>query len=1260
MKKVAALLLFLGPLCFGQAVRVDQPLLTSGPNVPVSGGALAQTLWYSNATIYVCAHSALDVSLAWCQANPVTTYTDATKGTPCPSNAQLVQLPGTTCTNSSGITANVGLWADPSLSLIDYWVVSTYGSFGPFTVSPGGSGGCVGGGSIAQGCTAATTQPGAFTNIVGPGGTITGPTTLNNVTNATIAGGPFIDARSKGAVFDGGTDDTAALQSAGNLLLNGGTTLLSPTESGTKFTNLSFPLSTATNTFIFDFQGATWYCYATHDTCLKIYNQTATSNTMILMRNGIFRYFGGVPIASGSASGTTVTLTTSSPMAVPYVAGNAIAMGQFTGNLSNLNGQGAAASPNGAVTILASPAPTSTQFSFTSHAFDAASITNCNANDGSGYSAGTVATTSSNGRAVPPTLTITVGGGGNLTGVTAVATPGVGNAVNDILTVAGGTNGKVIVTQIDTSTGAVIAVAMYTTLTVSPSLTVIPVPGQPYSFSLFAGGCIALNGQTLNVSKAPWPTATAFSVLPPSNPTTGADTGTATPVTGSDAGFTGATNLVDINGGDPAGSFMDRVTVENMTFQSQFAFTTPFQSENTYQSMCLNSRAALPYRAGNSLLWGASFTPAQQTALITTLQGITNGSMAISFNGTPYTLSGMNFSGITGLPDAATIINTALTGVSAPGVAKAPTAGNGPRFSIANTVNTTDGNLNTVTFASSTGSGTDVSALLGLASISPGAYVIPGNPAPGMSVRGTNAWYLHQSGANSNTGDWTFNRCESYGGDSGVFVNNVNHVNFFAGTYLSSFRNGLNLQGISNLYATHVENSWTANNTFQALRAAVALLNGGTVNGLETAATTTIGTAGSQTGQYINGTVNVGVQAFTNANQTATISGGNDFEHSDYPSSSNSCTTPSYTQVCYGGTGSIVVTNPSLYISGRGTGYVTASGLACTSSNPGATCGTVNIVANTLGQITSVTLATGGSSNVVGDVWTITQAGASGGQCQVSNAPAGVATAIAQIVAPSVNLYTGTPNVVLSSLGTLNTTGSLQVNGATALLTDQRPTTFKYVQTGANPTTNAGYLGFTNGPDGVGEPAIYGLNSTGTNNWAPSALFPTTNGDWKMTTCTAMTTLESGVPTCGGTTKYILKAGSAPVANSFPRYTDTVGDVNPVTSTGSANVVLSTSPTVTTPTIVNSLIAGGTTSVSGCSLTGATGGQWAGSFASGTTGTCTVTITPGNTAPHGFVCTATDITAKTLVPQSATSTTTCTISGATTSADVVTWVAVAY
>lgn len=89
--------------------------------------------------------------------------------------------------------------------------------------------------------------------------------------------------------------------------------------------------------------------------------------------------------------------------------------------------------------------------------------------------------------------------------------------------------------------------------------------------------------------------------------------------------------------------------------------------------------------------------------------------------------------------------------------------------------------------------------------------------------------------------------------------------------------------------------------------------------------------------------------------------------------------------------------------------------------------------------------------------------------------------------------------------------------------------------------------------------------------------------------------------------------------------------------------------------------ATGTQTISGCSLTVPLGGAWAGSFKSGTTGTCTITITPGTTATNGFFCIAKDLTTPADEPkQTAYTTTTCTLSWTTVSGDLITWQAVAF
>jgi hypothetical protein len=90
---------------------------------------------------------------------------------------------------------------------------------------------------------------------------------------------------------------------------------------------------------------------------------------------------------------------------------------------------------------------------------------------------------------------------------------------------------------------------------------------------------------------------------------------------------------------------------------------------------------------------------------------------------------------------------------------------------------------------------------------------------------------------------------------------------------------------------------------------------------------------------------------------------------------------------------------------------------------------------------------------------------------------------------------------------------------------------------------------------------------------------------------------------------------------------------------------------------------GTTFTASGCSNSTLVGGSSAGSFNSGTTGTCTVTVTMGNSvaASHGWACFPHDLTTPAdVINETATTTTTVTFSGTTVTADVINFGCEAY
>lgn len=88
---------------------------------------------------------------------------------------------------------------------------------------------------------------------------------------------------------------------------------------------------------------------------------------------------------------------------------------------------------------------------------------------------------------------------------------------------------------------------------------------------------------------------------------------------------------------------------------------------------------------------------------------------------------------------------------------------------------------------------------------------------------------------------------------------------------------------------------------------------------------------------------------------------------------------------------------------------------------------------------------------------------------------------------------------------------------------------------------------------------------------------------------------------------------------------------------------------------------GTTFTASGCTNSTLIGGGTAGTFVSGTTGTCTVIITTGLTATHGWSCAANDLTTPAdTIKQTASSTTTATVSGTTAASDVINFHCIAF
>lgn len=129
----------------------------------------------------------------------------------------------------------------------------------------------------------------------------------------------------------------------------------------------------------------------------------------------------------------------------------------------------------------------------------------------------------------------------------------------------------------------------------------------------------------------------------------------------------------------------------------------------------------------------------------------------------------------------------------------------------------------------------------------------------------------------------------------------------------------------------------------------------------------------------------------------------------------------------------------------------------------------------------------------------------------------------------------------------------------------------------------------------------------------------------------------------------------APAFSCFSPCQYTQTDAVPISAATWMTLAAKGFPT-TTWALQSSQIASGTpfTVTSGCGTTGAVlGGTMTGTFTAGQT-SCIPIITPGLTAPHGFDCEAHDITTPAdTIRQSATGTTTCTLTGTVVNADVI-------
>lgn len=157
MKKFLSLILFF--VCvpaLAQMQRIDIPLWTTGPTQPTSAGALPIVLAIPGTTVSILNNTA---------TSKITTYTDATGSTPCPTTTQLTSVGSTTCIGITDASSDIGFWyAGGSFS---YTITTPQGqTYGPYL-----NGGSQGSGNVNPsqiGLTAAYNATGPTVSGYGP------------------------------------------------------------------------------------------------------------------------------------------------------------------------------------------------------------------------------------------------------------------------------------------------------------------------------------------------------------------------------------------------------------------------------------------------------------------------------------------------------------------------------------------------------------------------------------------------------------------------------------------------------------------------------------------------------------------------------------------------------------------------------------------------------------------------------------------------------------------------------------------------------------------------------------------------------------------------------------------------------------------------------------------------------------------------------------------------------------------------------------
>lgn len=163
----------------------------------------------------------------------------------------------------------------------------------------------------------------------------------------------------------------------------------------------------------------------------------------------------------------------------------------------------------------------------------------------------------------------------------------------------------------------------------------------------------------------------------------------------------GASAVIDTNERMRSYGTIDAVGADYPNNSPEYLAALLYFQQTPQPSQLYLGRWAKTATAGS--LRGAALSAAQKD--ITVWKAVTAGSFKVTVDATLKTLSGMDFSGVSNLNGVATIIQTALAGATC--------VWNGTQFVI---TSPTTGTSSKISYATPTGSGTDISAMLGLTS----------------------------------------------------------------------------------------------------------------------------------------------------------------------------------------------------------------------------------------------------------------------------------------------------------------------------------------------------------------------------------------------------------------------------------------------------------------------------------------------------------------------------------------------------------------